>query len=203
MKLPQALTQLLLLAMATASASASVPLGAPRKAPGGKFDMFGCIQTNAYYIVNFAAYQREPDRRQGSRSIPSPECIDLPRIGQTDITIDLLDRDLRHKEVAVKVFRGDGQIVAQTAPTIAKKGVISTQADFKSPGKYDVVVYVNDTVLNVDPEVGALRIPLAVAFAREVPPPKSGLTGVFVLIGAVTAALGFFVPRWLKPEAAA
>lgn len=190
----------MILLLLSAVASASVPLGAPRKAPGGKLDPFGCLQSNEYYIANFAAYQFGPDRAKDDRSIPVAECVDLPRIGPTQITLDLLDRDVRHKQVAVKVIRADGQTIAEIPFIDVKQGVVSMTADFKSPGIYEVVLSVNDTELNVRPELSALHIPLAVAVAREAPPPKTGLSVLFAALAIVVVALAWLLPRFLRPR---
>lgn len=181
-------------------AFASVPLGAPRKAPGGKLDLFGCVQSNEYYIVNFAAYQTDPNRAKDDRSILAAECVDLPRIGPTQITLDLLDRDVRRKQVSIKVLRNDGQAILETPMSGVKQGVVSTTVDFRSPGLYEVVLSVNDTDLNVRPEVSALHIPLAVAVARELPPPKNGLSFLFVALAAVALMLAWLLPRFLRPR---
>jgi hypothetical protein len=93
-------------------AFASVPLGGNRKGVGGSYDMYGCMQSNDYYVVNFAAYQVNPNQANDSRSLPEAECIDLPTTGKTQIAIDLLDLDVRKKPVALKILREDGQPIA-------------------------------------------------------------------------------------------
>ena len=50
----------ILLFAAVGTAGASVPLGGNRKGNGGNYDMYGCMQSNDYYVVNFAAYQLPP-----------------------------------------------------------------------------------------------------------------------------------------------
>lgn len=183
-------------------AFASVPLGAPKKAAGGKADLYGCMHSNEYYIANFAAYQLDPSRAKDDRAIPAPECVDLPRIGQTQISVDMLDRDVRRKSVAMKITAADGRVLAETPMAVAKQGVLSTEVNFPSPGHYQVTLYVNDTDLNLPPDVGALRIPLAVAVApADQPAPKGGLTFLFVGLGLLVAGVGWLTPRLLKPQA--
>lgn len=182
-------------------ALASVPLGAPRKTVGGKADVYGCMQSNEYYIANFAAYQPDPSRPGGGRTIPEPECVELPRIGKTQISVDMLDRDVRRKAVAMKITAADGRVLGETPMAVAKRGVLATEVNFPSPGQYQVTLYVNDTDLNLPPETGALRIPLAVAVApADKPAPKGGLTFLFVALGLLVAGAGWLTPRLLKPQ---
>lgn len=183
-----------------ADAECSVPLGAPKKAAGGKRDMFGCLQANDYYVANFAAYQIDPQKLKETKALPEAECVDLPLAGPTQIAVDMLDRDVRHKEVALRVLRADGQVVTETPPTVAKQGVVSAQVDFKAPGKYEVRVLVKDADLNIPPETSALRIPLSVALAPDIPAPKGGLTVFFVSIGALVGGIAWLLPRLLKAQ---
>lgn len=179
---------------------ASVPLGAPRKAPNGKTDMYGCMQSNEYYIVNFAAYQYDPAQSAGTRSIPTPECVELPKTGPTQVTVDLLDRDVRKKHVALKILRDDGQLIAETPYLEAKQGVLSIPVDFRAPGKYEAVLFVQDSDLKIKPELGALHIGLSVAMLPDKPAPESGLAGFFVVLVGIIIGAGVMVPRWLKSE---
>lgn len=178
---------------------ASVPLGGNRKGAGGNYDMYGCMQNNDYYVVNFAAYQLAPGQAKESKSLPEAECIDLPMTGKTQITIDLLDLDVRKKPVALKILREDGQTVAELPMAVVKQGVLSTMVDFKTAGKYQAVLTVDDTDLHTPPEVSALHIPLTVALVTEQSGEKNGLLILFI-ISIIVAASAYFVPRLLKPQ---
>ncbi len=191
---------LLLLLSAVWQAGASVPLGGNRKGVGGTYDMYGCMQSNDYYVVNFAAYQMDPNKAPDDKSIPTAECIDIPTAGKTQITLDLLDRDVRKKPVGLKILREDGQVVVELPMTIAKQGVISTSVDFKAPGKYQAIMYVNDTDLHTPPEVSALHIPLTVALVVEQPASQGGLWVLILIIAAFAVAAAYFIPRLLKPN---
>ena len=90
-------------------AGASVPLGGNRKGNGGSYDLYGCMQSNDYYVVNFAAYQLDPSQAKDSKTLPQAECIDLPMTGKTQISIDILDLDVRKKPVALKILREEGK----------------------------------------------------------------------------------------------
>jgi hypothetical protein len=189
----------LLAALTFSESFASVPLGASRKSATGTIDMYGCLQGNEYYIVNFAAY---PADAVNGKKLLVPECINLPETGNTRITLDLLDRDVRHKEVAVKVLKEDGQLISETPYSIAKQGNTSIGVNFKAPGKYQVVLYVKDTDFNMDKELTALHIPVAVAMPGNEPAAKNTMTGFFVLLGVIIISLAFFVPRLLRPAKA-
>jgi opacity protein-like surface antigen len=183
-------------------ANASVPLGGNRKGAGGSYDMYGCMQTNDYYVVNFAAYQSASSLTKDSKTLPEAECIDLPMTGKTQITLDLLDRDVRKKQVGLKILREDGQIISELPMAVAKQGVISTSVDFKAAGKYQAVLYVNDTDLNTPPETSALHIPLTVALVTEPSTGQNSMLLFFIGIGTLITALAYFMPRLLKPRPA-
>jgi hypothetical protein len=184
-----------------ASSWASIPLGGVRKSADGKFDLYGCMQSNAYYIVNFAAYQQDPNKPVTHKTLPPPECVNIPAIGPTFISVDLLDRDVRRKQVALKIVREDGQTVAELPYFEPKQGVAALNVDFKTAGHYTAVLYVNDTDLNMPPESSALRIPLTVALVIDEPATKTALNGFFIVLATLVAALAFAVPRWLKTPA--
>ncbi len=179
-------------------ATASVPLGAARKAPGGQSDIYGCMQSNEYYIVNFAAYQTGGGNPKEDKTTPVAECIELPAIGPTIVTLDLLDRDVRRKPVALKVSNGGGQVIAEMPMNIEKSGVLTMRVNFVNPGKYEVVLFVNDNDLKLPIEKSALHIPLSVAMVHNAPAPKTGLTFFFLAMGGLVLGLGWWMPRLLK-----
>ena len=202
MKLFHSCLIFILLLAITCQANASVPLGGNRKGVGGSYDMYGCMQSNDYYVVNFAAYQMVPDQIPDSKSLPQAECIDLPMSGKTQISIDLLDLDVRKKPVALKILREDGQSITELPMAIVKHGVLSITVDFKTAGKYQAVLTVDDNDLHTPIETSALHIPLSVALISE---QNSGAGNGLLILLLVTAifvtALAYYVPRWLKPTA--
>lgn len=191
-----------LLFVVIGQAYASVPLGGNRKGAGGSYDMYGCMQTNDYYVVNFAAYQVAPNQAKDSKSLPEAECIDLPATGKTQVSIDLLDLDVRKKPVALKILREDGQTIAELPMAVVKQGVLSTTVDFKTAGKYQTVLTVDDTDLHTPFAVSALHIPITVALVTEQPGGQNGLLILFIVIGILIAVSVYFVPRLLKPHSA-
>lgn len=193
------LKTLLLLVLAW-SAFASVPL-APRVGAGGKMDMFGCMQSNDFYIANFAAYPIS--QQKDNKTLIVPQCQDLPQIGNTQITLDLLDKDVRRKLIWLKVFDNHNALIAETQPDIKKQGVITIPVNFPHQGHYEVVLYVEDTDLNIAPEISALHIPLAVAVTA----PGPAVTPVqwFWVIGFIVLfalVIGLITPRINKSKQA-
>lgn len=191
-------SKILFLFVVTSTAFASVPL-APRVGVGGKIDMFGCMQTNDFYIANFAIYPIS--QMKDKKTTITGLCGDLPYLGKTQITIDLLDRDVRRKPVWIKVFDNHKTLIAETAPKVEKQAVITTMVNFQHQGKYDVVLYVADADLNTAPETSALHIPLLVAttVAGE-PASTDGFLKVALIVVLVAFGLGFLVNCQLKPK---
>jgi hypothetical protein len=191
------------LLLTTATASASIPLGGVRKSTDGKYDLYGCMQSNDYYIANFAAYQTQPGKPVDPKKMPPPECVTLPALGTTLISVDLLDRDVRHKEVSMKITGDKGAVLLETPPTMAKQGVIAATVDFKTKGNYTVVLTVNDTDLHTPSEISALRIPITVAMDIVEPASKTAMMSFFGFMAALAVMFAVFIPRFLKPKNAA
>ncbi len=200
MNLLKRLGQILPFILVASLADASIPL-APRMGADGKMDMFGCMLSNDFYIANFAAYQTDAQQPKNVKNLLSPLCQEIPKVGDTQITVDMLDRDVRHKRVSLKLFNSDKQLLSETPATIAKQGYISTSVNFPKPGYYDLVAYVDDQDLNIAPERSALHIPLTVAIVVPGPPVSmSNLLVVVLSVGLFAVGLGVLVPRLMKPQ---
>jgi len=199
-KTVQILLAFVMLFVAIAQSHASVPFGASRKGVGGSYDMYGCMHTNDYYVVNFAAYQLGANQTIDPKNLPAAECNDLPNIGKTQISIDLLDLDVRKKPVALKILREDGQSIAEFPMSVVKQGVLSLTVDFKNAGKYQAVISVDDTDLHTPLDVSALHIPLTVALVTEQSGGNHGLMILIAIFGVIVAAAAFFIPRLLNRQ---
>ncbi len=183
--------------------TASVPL-APRAGAGGKMDMYGCMQSNEYYIANFAAYQTDPQQPKAEKALQTALCQEIPNAGATQVTVDLLDRDVRNKPVVLKVLDGNGKVLAETPATVAKQGVITVNANFPNAGNYEVVVYVDDTDMHVAQATSALHIPLTVALVSAGSTASlSNLLLIVLGVGGGAFGLGKLMPRILKAKPAA
>lgn len=198
------LSALILAATALDQAQASVPLGGNRKGADGNYDLYGCMLANDYYVVNFSGYQLDPNQAKDDKSIPQAECVDLPRVGKTQIAVDLLDLDVRKKPVGLKILREDGQVIAEVPMAVAKQGVLTASVDFKTAGKYQAVLSVQDSDLHTPPETSALHMPLTVAMAVAPSAANAGsakgLGVVFGVLGLCLALAAYYIPRLLKPR---
>jgi hypothetical protein len=191
------------LLLTTTAASASIPLGGVRKSTDGKYDLYGCMQSNDYYIANFAAFQTQPGKPVDPKKMPPPECVTLPALGPTLISVDLLDRDVRHKEVSMKITGDKGAVLLETPPTMAKQGVVTGTVDFKTKGNYTVVLTVNDTDLHTPSEISALRIPITVAMDVVEPASKTAIMSFFAFMAVLVVLSAILIPHFLKPKAVA
>jgi len=194
------LVKILSLLMVSSIATASVPL-AKRTGAGGKMDMYGCMQSNDYYIANFAAYQGDLQQPKNESALLTALCEELPAVGSTQISIDLLDRDVRRKPVTIKVLDSNAKVILETPPTVPKQGVLTANVNFPVPGHYQVVLYIDDNELKVAPDIGALHIPLTVALVTPgTSASMSNLSIIVLAILVIALVFGWLMPRWLKPE---
>lgn len=177
-------------------ACASVPLGVARKGTDGHYTLYGCLHTNDYYSANFAAYQVEGPLNP--KKLPTPECVDLPKIGKTQISIDMLDQDIRKKRVGLKIVGAEKRIVTEVPLNLAKQGVIATEVNFPTPGHYRAIVTVEDIDLNMPLTATALEIPLTVALDIASPAATNTMRGMFMVLGLLILACAVLVPRLLK-----
>jgi hypothetical protein len=191
------LPALLLLVASLSQALASIPLGAGRKTATGTVEMYGCLQANDYYIVNFAAY---PVAATKAKKPVVAECVNISATGDTIISLDLLDRDVRHKKIALKVVNGNGEVLHETPFDVPKQGVASAQFNLAKAGSYEVVLYVEDIDLNVDKNISAMHIPVTVAVPGAEPAARNTMTGFFILIAILIIGFAVAIPRLLKTE---
>lgn len=155
------------------------------------------MQANDYYIVNFAAY---PLSATQAKNPVVPDCVNITATGDTVLSLDLLDRDVRAKKVALKVLTEAGQLLYQAPFAMAKQGVISAQVNLTRPGRYQAVLYVQDQDLKIDENQSALLIPLTVAMPEAEPAARNTVYGLFVLIGLMVLSLAIVVPRLLQAK---
>jgi hypothetical protein len=105
--------------------------------------------------------------------------------------------------VWIKVFDNHQALIVQTEPAVAKQGVITTAVNFPHQGQYDIVLYVEDSDLNTNPESSALHIPLKIAITTAGEPASAGgFLTVAVVIAVFALILGWLIPRQLNPKKA-
>jgi hypothetical protein len=197
MKTSQFVWIFILLTASIAQAFASIPLGVGRKTATGTVEMYGCLQANDYYIINFAAY---PVAATKSKKPVVAECVNLSATGKTIISLDLLDRDLRHKKIAIEIIDGNGQVLQKTPFDIPNQGVATAQVDFPKSGKYNVVLHVEDPETKLDNSLSALQIPVTVAMPSAEPAARNTMTAFFTLIVLLIIGFAVAIPRLLKNE---
>lgn len=197
MRILKSVIVVLMVLISISQVMASIPLGAGRKTATGTVDMYGCLQANDYYIVNFAAY---PIAATQAKKPVVPDCINITATGNTVLSLDLLDRDVRAKKVALKVLTEAGQLLYQAPFAMAKQGVISAQVNLTRPGRYQAMLYVQDQDLKIDENLSALLIPLTVAMPEAEPAARNTVYGLFILISLMVLSLAVVVPRLLQAK---
>jgi hypothetical protein len=157
-----------------------------------------CVTKDKGYTVHFTAYQKAEAEKEEERKAGlefQRFCHDLPVIGTTYITIDLVDHYTRSRPVALRIVEATageepGTIVeTRTLVEIPEKnyrtGLVETKINFDKRGLYAAIL----TIGGED-----ISIPVRVGIEKEVPLVRRMLTivlGVLILI-----ALGYAVYRF-------
>jgi hypothetical protein len=121
-----------------------------------------CVVATDFYMVHFTAYQEPTDEEQQDRKKAfSPYCQDLPRVGKSYLTVDMLDADVKSMPISAKVFaKQDPQKPLVTVPPRAyATGIVELVANLREPGEYTIERGIGRTVAEED----TIRIPLRVA----------------------------------------
>jgi hypothetical protein len=129
----------------------------------------GCLVGNDFYAVHFTAIQE--GRQGGERTDFTKYCQEIPAIGKTYLSIDMLDRDVRKTPVALKVVEekfneDDGRppkvirTVNEIPAKIYPNGVADIAANIGQPGHYALIATIGEDAISEDDR---LRIPFTVA----------------------------------------
>jgi hypothetical protein len=168
-----------------------------------------CLIANDFYAVHFTALQQ--GRQKGENTDFSKYCQEIPTLGKTFLTVDLLDRDVRTTPVALRVIEetisDDGRppqeksTLAEVPSRVYKSGSADTHVDITQPGHYALIVTVGEE--GAITEDDRLRIPFSVALAA--PTDVSKLYGRFasaisVLFFSVMGLIGFRTYRAYRPK---
>ena len=90
--------------------SASEAFAARSGKDGYSGSNMSCLMGNDFYAVHFSAFQ--PGRRAGESTDFTKYCQEIPGVGTTYLSIDLLDRDVRKTPISLRVveeeFSEDG-----------------------------------------------------------------------------------------------
>ncbi len=188
----------------TAASAPHDPFGGRRSYSSSSMD---CLVANDVLSVHFTAMQQR--RRFGPGSDFTNHCQQLPAVGKTFLSIDLLDRAARTKPVALRVVEEAYPInggrttekgtLAEVPPKIYRTGTAETSVEITHPGHYALLVTVGGKVTAAG---GRLRIPFSVAL----PPPsrlgswhKDIAAGLALTFFAVMSLIGYSVYRTNNP----
>jgi hypothetical protein len=168
----------------------------------------GCLVGNDFYAVHFTAIQE--GHQQGERTDFAKYCQEVPAVGKTYLSIDLLDRDVRKTPIALKVVEeefseDDGRppkvlrTLNESPAKIYGNGVADIPADITQPGHYALIATIGEQAVSEDDR---LRIPFTVAIEGAAPVNWLGkITGAIALMFfGVMAFIGFRTYRAYRPK---
>lgn len=129
----------------------------------------GCLVGNDFYAVHFTAIQE--GAQKGENTAFAKYCQEIPAVGKTYLSIDLLDRDTRKLPIALKVVEeefseDDGRPpkVLRTLGEVPAKlygnGVADIPVVISQPGHYALVATFGEEAISEDDH---LRVPFTVA----------------------------------------
>jgi hypothetical protein len=163
-----------------------------------------CLVANDFYAVHFSAMQVGRQKEENNDFVKY--CREIPKVGVTYLTIDLLDRDVRSLPIKLKVIEeeigADGsprlvKTLTEVPPRVYKNGTLDTKVEFTTPGHYALVAEIGDEMLTEDDR---LRIPFSVALPSVQPTPWLKYAAwlasavVFLFIGYMV--YGFYRRYW-------
>jgi len=168
----------------------------------------GCLVGNDFYAVHFTAIQEGVQK--GETTAFAKYCQEVPAVGKTYLSIDLLDRDTRKTPIALKVVEeefneDDGRppkeirVLNQTPAKLYSNGVADIPASITQPGHYALIATVGEEAVSEDDR---LRIPFTVAIEGTAKVNWLGkITGAIVLMFfGVMVFIGFRTYRAYRPK---
>lgn len=167
-----------------------------------------CLVGNDFYAVHFTALQEGAQKGENTPFVKY--CQEVPAVGKTYLSIDLLDRDTRKTPIALKVVEeefneDDGRppkeirTVAEVPAKLYGNGVADIPANITQPGHYALVATIGEEALSEDDH---LRIPFTVGIQGAAKVNWLGrFTGFVVLafFGTLTV-IGFRTYRAYRPK---
>jgi len=134
-----------------------------------------CLKGNDFYAVHFSAFQ--PGRQNSEKSDFTKYCEQIPAVGATYLSIDLLDRDVRKVPVSLRVveeeFSEDNgrppkelRTVAELPAKVYGNGTADIQANIAQPGHYALIATIGEEAISEDDH---LRIPFTVGLDVAAP----------------------------------
>jgi len=167
-----------------------------------------CLVGNDFYAVHFTAIQEGVQK--GEKTAFAKYCQEVPAVGKTYLSVDLLDRDTRKTPIALKVveeeFSEDGgrppkeiRTLNEAPAKIYGNGVADIAASITQPGHYALIATVGEEAFSEDDR---LRIPFTVGLEGAAKVDWLGrITGFIVLafFGTMTV-IGFRTYRAYRPK---
>ncbi|MFM2005029.1 MAG: hypothetical protein RLZZ09_684 [Pseudomonadota bacterium] len=153
-----------------------------------------CLVANDFYAVHFTSMQQ--GRGKGESHDFMKYCQEIPQVGMTYLTLDLLDRDVRNIPISLRVveeeYDRDGnpsttRTLKEVPAKIYKNGTLDTSIDIATPGHYAVIAEIGDDMITEDDR---LRIPFSVAMPSVQPTPWLKYMA-WLSIGLVFAVIGW------------
>ncbi|MDD5035542.1 MAG: hypothetical protein PHE55_12375 [Methylococcaceae bacterium] len=187
---------------------------APRNPSNGRQSYSGssmsCLIGNDFYAVHFSALQE--GRQKGETTDFVKYCQEIPNLGKTYLSVDLLDRDVRTTPIALRVieeeYSDDGRLprekftLAEVPAKIYRNGTADTHVNITTPGHYALIAVIGDGPISEDDR---LRIPFTVGID---PPAKLGdwlgrFTGALtILFFSVMGVIAYRTYRSYRPKRA-
>ena len=179
------------------------------RSPGDMRDKYSgasmsCLIANDFYAVHFTAMQLGRQKSETNDFVKY--CQEIPKVGVTFLTIDLLDRDVRTMPVKLKVIEeeisADGtphlvRTLAEVPPRIYKNGTLDTKVEFTAAGHYALIAEIGDEMITEDDR---LRVPFSVALPSVQPTPwlqyAAWLASAAVFLFLAYMAYGFYRRYW-------
>lgn len=208
-------TSLLRLAAILAlTATCAVAFGAGGRSLGdGRKNYSGsnmeCLIANDFYMVHFTAMQE--GRQPGEATNFARYCQEVPAVGRTFLSIDLLDRDVRATPIALRVVEeevfDDDRLPEQKTTLmevpgkIYKNGTADLHVDIARPGHYALIATIGENIVTDDDR---LRVPFSVGLPASTDYSKvagRATTAIVTLFFAVMALIGVRTWRAYRPGA--
>jgi hypothetical protein len=143
-----------------------------------------CLVANDFYAMHFTSMQQGRNKNEAHDFVKY--CQEIPQIGMTFLTLDLLDRDVRNLPIAVRVveeeFDQDGnpttsKTLKEVPAKIYKNGTLDTSVDISTPGHYALIAEIGDDMITEDDR---LRVPLQCRHALHATDTLAEISGLAV-----------------------
>jgi hypothetical protein len=139
-----------------------------------------CLVANDFYALHFTALQKGKQRNEVTEFVKY--CQEVPGVGETLLSVDLLARAVRKTPVALRVIEEelstDGQppkekrTLVEVPKQVYRNGTAETHVDITQPGHYAMIVSVGEDPFSEDDRV---RVPFSVGLPA--PTPSGSLLG--------------------------